>query len=67
MMLETGHAAMRPWPLISHESFGHVLMLDSYMHACDWGMDTIGLHGPTGCFTSVGKLLLSHASVHVLG
>ena len=55
-MLETDHAAMRTWLLISHESFGHVLMLDSYMHACDWSMVTIGLHGPTGCFTSVGKV-----------
>ena len=66
-MLETAHAAMRPWPLFSHESFGHVLMLDSYMHARNWSMGTIELHDPTGCFMSVGKLLLSHASVHVLG
>ena len=63
-MLETAHAAMRPWPLFSHESFGHVLMLDSYMHACDLSMGTIELHDPTCCFMSVWKLLLSHASVH---
>ena len=54
-MLETAHAAMRPWPLFSHESFGHVLMLDSYMHACDRSMGAIELHDPTCCFMSVGK------------
>ena len=65
-MLETAHAAMRPWPLFSHESFGHVLMLDSYMHACDWSMGTIELHDPTGCFMSVGKSMLWKVKTHGL-
>ena len=63
-MLETAHAAMRPWPLFSHESFGHVLMLDSYMHACDRSMGAIELHDPTGCFMSVGK---ARRSPRILG
>ena len=64
-MLESGsgHAAMRPWPLIGHESFGRVLMLDSYMHACDWRPGTIGLHDPAGCLAHVCRENRMHGSM----
>ena len=52
--------------LFSHESFGHVLMLDSYMHACDRSMGAIELHDPTGCFMSVGKITLLHDGENVV-